>query len=201
MTRFFSRSAVLLALPMVLSACATATPPVEVTRFHAPETVGRLGRGVIAVVPASGGSASAFELATYRAAIARELARLGYVEAAPGIGASQIAEFRLDREVLRAASDRSPVSVGVGGSTGSYGSGVGVGVGINLGGGSPDRVETELAVTIRDVASRQSLWEGRAGFGAARNSRDAGTQAAANRIAAALFSAFPGRSGETIEVR
>lgn len=201
MTRFFSRSALLLALPVVLSACATPTAPVEVTRFHAPETVGRLGRGVIAVVPASGGSASSLELAAYRAAIAQELVRLGYVEATPGVGASQIAEFRLDREVLRPVSDGSPVSVGVGGSTGSYGSGVGVGVGINLGGGSPDRVETQLAVTIRDVTGRQPLWEGRASFGAPRNSRDAAPQAAASRIAAALFSAFPGRSGETIEVR
>lgn len=189
-----------LAALATLSACATPTGPVEVTRFHAPETVARLGRGAIAVVPASGGSANSMELATYRAAIVRELTRLGYSEAGPGVGASQIAEFRLERETLRAMRDRSPVSVGVGGSTGSYGSGVGLGVGINLGGGSPDRVESLLSVTIRDVASRQSLWEGRANFSAAKNSRDAAPQSAANRMAAALFSAFPGRSGETIAV-
>ena len=49
------------------------------------------------------------------------------------------------RYALDAQGRRSPVSVGVSGSTGSYGGGVGVGIGINLGGGPKDQAGTELA--------------------------------------------------------
>ena len=63
-----------------------------------------------------------------------------------------------------ARSGGGPVSVGVGGSTGSYGSGLGVGIGLNLSGPPPEQVETELAVAIRDRKTDKVLWEGRASF-------------------------------------
>ena len=54
---------------------------------------------------------------------------------------------------------------------------------------------------IRPSAGGDSLWEGRARFTATANSDYADQRAAAARLADALFSGFPGRSGETIEVR
>ena len=45
-----------------------------------------------------------------------------------------------------------------------------------------------------------ALWEGRSRFTATANSGFADTQAAATRLADALFGGFPGQSGETIEV-
>ena len=182
-----------------LAACATAPGPVEVTRFVAPESVDQLGKGAIFIESAPGENADSLELAPYKAAVAAELRRLGYSESERA-SAAQIATVSIERYVLTAEGRRSPVSVGVGGSTGSYGSGVGLGIGINLGGGQRDQLGTQLAVTIRDAATSRSLWEGRADFRVKDNSPLAQSTANAQTVAAALFSDFPGNNGETIEV-
>ncbi len=95
---------------------------------------------------------------------------------------------------------RSPVSVGVGGSTGSYGSGVGVGVGINLGGGPRKMLDLQLSVRIDDAASGQALWEGRALTAVPVKAPAAQPSLAAAKLAEALFKDFPGESGRTISV-
>ena len=79
---------------------------------------------------------------------------------------------------------------------------MGVGVGINLGGNqrSGDEVATELRVAIKPRGDVNALWEGRARFTASANSEYADRSRAASRLADALFSGFPGRSGETIEI-
>jgi hypothetical protein len=183
---------------IALSGCATAPGPVEVTRFHLPDTAS-LAHGAIAVEPAAG-TADSLEFRSYAAAVNRQLARLGYSEQAAGAG-DQVALVRLQRQTYRPDRRRGPVSVGLGGATGSYGSGVGLGIGIDLSGPPPDIVETELAVTIKDRASGRSLWEGRAHFVATTKSPLAATQASAEKMAEALFRGFPGVSGETIEVK
>jgi hypothetical protein len=185
---------------VLLAACATPAyvSPVEVTRFS-DDVAGSLGRGPIAVVSAPGTDAGSFEAAAYQAAVSEELAQLGYV--VTGDMAQQVAEVSVQRFVAHADGGRSPVDVGVGGSTGSYGSGVGVGVGINLGGRPADRIDTELRVMIKPSGGTNALWEGRANFTATTNSNYADQRAAAGKLADALFRGFPGRSGETIEVR
>ena len=184
---------------LTLSACATTPGPVEVTRFVAPDASAQLGQGTIFVASAEAEGEDSLALMPYKAAVAEQLAALGYVET-DRAGAGQIATVALERYVLTAQGRRSPVSVGVGGSTGSYGSGVGVGIGINLGGGNRDQLGSELAVTIRDAGSETSLWEGRADLRVPDNSPLAQAQANAQTLAAALFSDFPGNNGETIEV-
>lgn len=184
---------------LTLSACATAPGPVEVTRFVAPDRMAALGQGTIFVESTPGQDADSLALVPYKSAIAAQLQSLGYSETARG-DATQIASVSVERYVLSAGGRRSPVSVGVGGRTGSYGSGVGLGVGINLGGGERDQVGTELAVTIRDAASGDALWEGRAEFRVDDNSPLAQSEANAQTLAAALFSEFPGNNGETVEV-
>lgn len=198
MKRLFTAAA-LLGLA-ALSGCVAPTGPVSVTRFHVPDT-SSLGRGVIAVEPAIGMDGASLEYRTYAAAVARQLTLLGYSERLGAGGTAQVAQVRAERRVYRPERNRSPVSVGVGGSTGSYGSGVGLGVGIDLSGPPPEQVETELAVTIRDRASGRALWEGRASFVVRGDSPLATTQLGAARMAEALFKGFPGTSGETIEVR
>ncbi|UOR15788.1 DUF4136 domain-containing protein [Qipengyuania aquimaris] len=184
---------------LALGACATPPGPVEVTRFVAPESVERLGEGTIFIESAAGEDNDSLMMAPYKSAIAEELRSLGYTES-DRASASQIATVSVERYVLEAGGRRSPVSVGVGGSTGTYGSGVGVGIGINLGGGERDKLGTMLAVTIRDADTSQSLWEGRADFRVKDNSPLARSNANAQTVAAALFSDFPGNNGETIEV-
>jgi hypothetical protein len=191
------------AMLLPLAGCVAPTGPIEVTRFHVPDTAA-LGHGAIAVEAAPGMDAGSIELRTYEEAVARELQRVGYSTVAAGgapAGAPQVAEVRLERETLEPARARSPVSVGVGGSTGSYGSGLGVGVGIDLSGPPPRMTETLLAVTIRAGRGGAVLWEGRARFTVRADSPLATTPLGAAQMAAALLANFPGRSGETVLVK
>lgn len=193
-------TAALLLAAATLAGCVAPVGPVEVTRFHDAARLAQLGKGAIAVEPAPGMDPASLEQRSYQVAVARQLKALGYTEAASG-GGSQVALVRVQRDSFRVGRDGSPVSVGVGGSTGSYGSGVGMGIGIDLSGPPPEQVTTELGVQIRDRASGQSLWEGRANFTVKATSPLADTQLGAAKIAEALFSGFPGNSGETIEVK
>ena len=193
-------SLAMLALPLLaLAACATPPGDVQVTRFVGASAPDRLGTGTIFVESSPGSDAEAIELAPYKAAVARRLTALGYRETARD-SANQVAQVRVERGVIGASGRRGPVNVGVGGSTGSYGSGVGVGVGINLGGGRTEEVSTRLEVMIRDRASGESLWEGRALFDVASSSILADSAQNASVMADALFRSFPGNSGETVLV-
>ncbi len=187
------------ALTAALAGCVAPVGPIEVTRFHAPD-IAALGHGTIAIVAAPGSDENSLEIRSYEAAVARQLTVLGYTEA-PAATAQTLATVHLDRRVVQPQRARGPVSVGIGGSTGSYGSGVGLGVGIDLSGKPPEQIQTELTVSIRDRANGTALWEGRANFAVRASSPLADTQLGAARLAEALFKNFPGRSGETIEVR
>ncbi len=191
----------LIAIPLALSACTTTRPagPVEVTRFVASEAVGQLQDVRMIVETAPGSSEQGLALVPFKEAVARELDAYGYVENSRA-NAEQLTSVSVQRTATAAGSRRGPVSVGASGSTGRYGSGIGVGVGLNLGGGRDDRVVTRMAVYIRDAASGEVLWEGRARLDAPAKSPLAGGDGAANALAYALFSGFPGNNGETIEV-
>ncbi|MDD3799636.1 MAG: DUF4136 domain-containing protein [Novosphingobium sp.] len=182
-----------------LAGCVAPVGPVQVTRFHEPAADAVLARGTIAVEPAPGANADSLELRSYQMAVARQLAALGYREAASGSG-GQVALVRVASTAFRPGRDGSPVSVGVGGGTSSWGSGVGVGVGVDLSGPPAEQVTTELWVQIRDRASGKALWEGRARFTVRTSSPLAGTQLGAPKLAEALFHDFPGNSGETVNV-
>lgn len=196
------------AFPMIMAAlllagCATPyASPVEVTRFSAPAAPAapRLGTGPIVVRAAPGEAGGTLEFSAYERAVAAELAQLGYTLSTGG-PAPQVAEVRVSRVQLAPGDRRGPVNVGVGGSTGSYGSGLGVGIGLDLTPPPKPVIQTELGVIIRDNATGQPLWEGRANFGASTDSPLADRQAAAARLATALFGGFPGASGQTITVK
>lgn len=190
---------------LALSACATtpSASPVQVTRFVEPAAVAQLGQGTIFVetAPGMGMDGDTLALAPYKAAIARELAALGYVETSRA-EADQLAQVRVEKFVSDGPQGRrGPVSVGVGGSTGSYGSGVGLGLGFNLGGGgSAETLDTQMGVMVRDKNTGETYWEGRAQFSVSPDSRFADSQNNAAAVADALFRGFPGNNGETIEI-
>jgi hypothetical protein len=198
MTRF---ALVPLAAGLLLAGCVQSyASPVSVTRFLG-DAPARLGQGSIAVRPAPGLPTSSLQFSPYAQAVSAELSRVGYQLVAGNDGA-QVADIAIARAVDVPGRARNPVSVGVGGSTGGYyGSGVGAGIGIDLTRPPPDLTTTQMTVTIRDGASGRPLWEGRAEFTASSNSQFGSAQAAAAKMAAALFARFPGRSGETTEVR
>ncbi len=189
-----------------LSACATPTRPIEVTRFHIADAQTAIPMGSITIEPTLDAAGkpiliTTLEERTYAAAVLRELQRVGYQPAENALSDTQyLVAVTLDVTRTPAADRRSPVSVGVGGSTGSYGSGVGLGVGIDLSGPPKDVIVTQLSVRIREREGRSSIWEGRAILEAKDGSPAAQPGLAAARVAAALFKDFPGTSGATIMV-
>lgn len=184
---------------LALSGCVAPVGPVEVTRFHQPDAA--LGHGTIRVEPAPG-QADDMEFRAYANAVSHELAGIGYIMPLPGeTGSQQVVLLSLERQRYRPQRNGGPVSVGMGGSTGSYGSGVGVGIGIDLSGPPPEQVVTRLAATIQDRASARHLWEGRAAFAVRADSPMAQTSLGSAKMAEALFKGFPGESGETILVK
>jgi hypothetical protein len=191
-------AAIALAAIPLMSACTT-TPGAEVTRFHLGDT-SMLGHGPITIEAGQGMDPNALEFSIWSSAVAQQLTAAGYgpVNAAAG---GQVAQVRVSRSTQQAVRRNSPVSVGVGGATGSYGGGVGLGVGIDLSGTPANQVATELSVSIRDKASGRTVWEGRAVNMVSEKSALASPQASAQKLSAALFQGFPGNSGETITVR
>ena len=191
----------LLSLPLALAACATgrSAEPIEVTRFVAPQARAQLGDARLMVETAPGSPEQGLALEPYKEAVARELAAFGYVENARP-SADQIASVSVERTELDRNGRRSPVTGSIGGSTSRYGNSVGVGVEINLGGGSGRTVVTRMSVFLRDKTSGEVLWEGRARLVAPAKSELAQSGPAAYALANALFTGFPGNSGETIEV-
>ncbi len=184
------------ALSLTLTACVVPTGPVEVTRFNRLADGYVYGNGSYVATPAK--ADDGLSLSPYLAAVAREMQRVGYSERLDN--SDVIAEVTVNARKVEAAQ-RSPVSVGVGGSTGSYGSGVGLGLGLDISAlGNKDRVETTLSVRLLRRADNLVIWEGRAVQSAGATSPAAQPGIAASKLAAALFADFPGKSGETVTV-
>jgi hypothetical protein len=187
----------LLALPLMLSACMIPTGPVEVTRFNRANEGVVYGKGSFSVI-ATGEAGDSLQMSPYTAAVQREMARVGYTQALDA--GDVVAETSVARVEFR-GTNRSPVSVGVGGSTGSYRSGVGVGVGVNLGSlGDQRGVETTLNVRILRRTDNLVIWEGKASQSGAANSPSAQPGIAASKLAEALFKDFPGQNGEMVTI-
>lgn len=188
------RLSLALLLPLALCSCMVPTGPVEVSRFHLEDT-SALGHGSIAVVAAPGADPASNEQQSFQIAVEQRLSALGYAIKTPD-AADQIAQVRFSHGA-QGGADRP--RVGLAASGGSYGSGGAMGITIPL--GSTARTSTSLAVMIRNRASGQVLWEGRAGITVAASSPLSDTALAAPRLADGLFAGFPGNSGETIQVK
>ncbi|EGD60298.1 hypothetical protein Y88_2172 [Novosphingobium nitrogenifigens DSM 19370] len=196
---------------LLLAACATAlastaltstasAAPITVTHFVSTEATLVPVKGAVAVTTAPGDDPTSLEARPWLEAVGRELSALGYGAATPG-AADFIVEVHADRDTTHHEHHRGPVSVGMGGESGSRYSGFGMGVGFTFGGGPKDTVATRLVVVIRDRASGRPWWEGRAENIETAKKREAGADVAAPRLAHAVFAGFPGKSGETITVK
>lgn len=186
-------------MPLLLAGgCATAIAPVDVTRFHG-DSVAR--QGSVAILPANATDADSLEFRTTANAVSAALARTGFTVRESGPGELE-AVVGIERQTFQPGEQRrSPISVGVGGSTGSYGSGVGLGIGINLSGKPKPVVVTSLRVQLRRTADKVAIWEGRAETQAKEGSPAAQPGLAAGKLADSLFQGFPGPSGVTITVK
>ncbi|NJM50884.1 MAG: DUF4136 domain-containing protein [Sphingomonadales bacterium] len=198
----------LAALSLTLSACATPAGPVEITRFNRAAEGVEYGKGSFAVeIADTSGEAGAEEgtplsATPYLNAVAAEMQRIGYSENSGD--AAVVAKVSYAVRDLGEQQRRGPVSVGVGGSTGGYRSGVGVGLGLDLTSllSRPQaRVLTELSVRITEREGGRVIWEGRAAQESNAGSAAAASDAAAQKLAGALFRDFPGESGESLTVK
>ncbi len=183
---------------IALSGCASTIPPVEVTRFHLGQDV---ARGPIVPAPVGAGNVSSLERSTYDAAVARELARIGFPEGRDFAAARYTFSTEVTRDTREALARRSPISIGIGGGSFGRSSGVGLGASFGLGGNRPREVViTRLAVQIRERGSGSVVWEGRAETEVGANAPAAQPGLAASKLAEALFRDFPGESGRTMRV-
>lgn len=185
---------------LIATPLAAKPAPIDVTRFHTEQTLPRLKGAAVIIEFQPGSDPASLEDGIWREAVMRELAAAGFGTATPG-AADGIVQVMVERETMQRANRRSPVNVGVGGQTGGWGSGVGVGLGFNLGGGAKDVVQMRLSVRIRDRVTGDALWEGRAETRERAKAKEAAPAIAAPRLAHALFTGFPGTSGETITVK
>ena len=174
---------------------------VEVTRFLADGASAQaLGHGAIAVSAAGDGVADDRERTTYEAAVIDRLAGVGYDTASHPGDAGQTVELHIRHAELEPAElKRKPVSgemaVGVSSHGGSYES---LGIGIDLRKPLKALMSTRLDARIRDKATGAVLWEGHADIATRDGDSHWTDQAIAGKLAAALFSGFPGKNGETI---
>jgi hypothetical protein len=173
---------------------------VEVTRFLADNAAPALGHGAITVSAAKDGVADEREGATYEAAVIDRLAGVGYDTLGKPASDGQTVELTIRHAELEPAEGpHKPVhgamEAGVSSHGGSYTS---LAIGVDLSKPAKALVSTRLEARIRDKASGAVLWEGRADIATRDGDAHWTDQAIASKLAAALFSGFPGKSGETI---
>ncbi|QPQ54718.1 DUF4136 domain-containing protein [Allosphingosinicella flava] len=186
---------------LALTACATTEreAPSQVARFHLGQPI---ARGQIAVEAFDPADQNGLEFRAYADAVARQLTRLGWT-VVPNGQSEQVAMIDVEQGSREALARRSPISIGIGGSTGGYRSGVGVGVGVDVPVGrsrSREIVGTELEVRIKRRSNGEVFWEGRASTEARADAPLAQRTVAVEKLADALFRDFPGESGRTISV-
>jgi hypothetical protein len=197
--RSFSAAPAILLSALALAGCTTTTGPVDITRFHQ-QSVAR--QGTVAVIASNPADQNSLEFRTSANAVRAALSRTGFTPVDESArGAQYEAVVDVSRKTYAPAAARSPVSVGVGGSTGSFGSGVGVGLGINLSGKPKPVAVTRMRVQLRRADDKTVFWEGRAETEAKEGSPAAQPGLVVGRLADALFQGFPGQSGESITVR
>ena len=201
-------AALALGTSLALAGCDT-TEPVQVTRFHLAQPIAA-GSFAVETGPAAGPGGpiadDSLELSTYNDIVAGELTHLGFTRA-PDVASSElVVTVSVDRG---ARPDPRPhgaalsVGIGGGGFVGRHtalGGDVGTTVPI---GNNQERflVGTRMRVQIKRRSDGTAIWEGRAMTETKGQAADASPQAAAAKLAHALFLGFPGESGRSITVK
>lgn len=196
-------------LPLVLaaglSACTTNSFKADVSRFAVPLPAPQ-GQ-TFAIVPEDPKLAGGLEFATYANAVAAEMTELGYTRAASPEGADMLVRFdyRVDNGRERVRTDLNGVGAfGPGwGPWGGWGGGFGRwGYGFNdpFFGGPNVRSYTvytsAIDLKIDRVADSHRLFEGKA-EAVSRSNR---LPRLVPNLVDALFTDFPGNSGETVRI-
>lgn len=190
-------SAVIAGCVALLAAGCTTTPKAEVVRFH---QNGPAAGGTIDIRPLAGDATSSLEFGMQAAAVASELRARGFTIASTPGTAQFTALVDLATMERAAAPRRSGLSIGIGGgfSSGNVGIGTGVNVPVGQRPTTATAATTILSVRITRQPDGVPVWEGRASL----DTEPGGQQgtALATVLARALFTDYPGPSGQTVPV-
>lgn len=203
-----TRAALPVALALGLSACATNSFKADVSRFAVP--LPAAAGQTFAVVAEDPKLAGGLEFATYANAVATELTGLGYTRAASPESADMLVRFdyRVDNGRERVRTDFNGAGFGGFGPFGGFGRfNRGYAFGFNdpflFGGGfgGPDVRSYTVYTSGVDVkidrrADGQRLFEGKA----EAMSRSNRLPRLVPNLVDALFTDFPGNSGETVRI-
>lgn len=153
-----------------------------------------LGKGTIAMVPASAGAGSEAEasLRVFESALLDQLASHGYDTASHASVAAQTAEVRLVRDVaVPEEAPHKPVSGEMTVGMSNRGSMMGMALAVDLSKPRKAMVSTQLEARIRNAADGAVIWEGRAEM-LTRDGSGQWTEArVAEKLAIALLDRFP----------
>jgi hypothetical protein len=206
--RTIIRTPAILFAALSIAACASTAggggggvdTSAQVTRFHLNQPI---ARGEISIEPVDPAALGGLEFGLFAAAVERQLVAQGWRVVRGNSRSEQVALVNVTQGTREQLAARPAADADADGGTGGYRSGVGVGGGVSvpIGGRARDVVVTELAVRLQRRSDGTAIWEGRAHTEARAGSPLAQPQAAADRLAAALFQGFPGESGRTIRVR
>ncbi len=165
---------------------------------HGPITVVAMpagGAGDIVSTPNLSGTSEPLS-ATYEAAVEDQLVRSGY-DTVGSAHSGQIAEVRVIRsEAAPAQAPHKPLSGEMSVGVSNRGSAVGLALEYDASKPRTALIATRLETRIRDQASGQVLWEGRAEIYTREGDNKWNDQAIASKLAAQLFGGFPVRTGE-----
>ncbi|AOL95793.1 protein of unknown function (DUF4136) [Porphyrobacter sp. LM 6] len=198
-----TRLALPVALALGLSACASNSFKADVSRFAVPLPAPQ-GQ-TFAVVAEDPKLAGGLEFATYANSVAEELTQIGYTRVATPESADMLVRFdyRVDNGRERVRTDFNGVGYNRWGPWGGWGGGFGAwGFGFNdpFFGGPEVRSYTVYTsgvdVKIDRVADGQRLFEGKA-EAVSRSNR---LPRLVPNLVDALFTGFPGNSGETVRI-
>ncbi len=178
---------------------------VQVSRFAAEgDAAAALGHGAVTVAAMPGGltDADGRELATYEAALVDQLAKAGYDTAVAAPQGGQIAELRVTHDiVVPEEAPHKPVSGEVTMGVSNRGSMMGMAVAVDLSKPRKALISTRLEARIRDRASNQVLWEGRADMITREGDSRWSDSRIATRLAEALFDDFPKPGEKNLALR
>ncbi|WP_448659269.1 DUF4136 domain-containing protein [Sphingomonas sp. CJ99] len=184
-----------------LGACATTPrlPPASAIRYHLGMPI---EPGTIAVEALTSGSEPSLAYRAYLDAVAAELGDLGFTLVPDGQAGSSryVAAVSFTRGSAGSVRSGSPVSIGLGGVSGSLGGAVGGGLSLGLGGRTRAVTATQLSVQLRRRDDGTTIWEGRAETQSIDATPAGDPAAVAARLADAMFDRFPGESGITVTV-
>ncbi len=178
---------------LLLAGCTTSAPMADVTRFHLGQPI---PKDTVQIVAPAADIATQLNIAAAKSAIATELEGLGFrpVDVATS---AYVAAFRIDETSQQGPPKPSPFNIGIGGATGGRNVGIGGSVNIPVGNSRPgDTIRTTLLILdIKRRSDNSVVWEGRAS-----RITNAKSPNPLPGLARALFTGFPGPSGQMIQV-